>query len=114
MNSLTEVSDWLIADGWHECRKSALDRCDRSWWKRFAEVEPRCQTNSSKPGIMIVIECFDHTQRGGYVGFQIELRAEPRDGVWVELVAYSLSLETIIDELPRQVDKLVRAWKAVQ
>jgi len=112
---IREIIDWLEEQGWKIGRKSEYETFDRVWYKRFPKVEPRCACNESKPGIQLSLKMWNHSnyQRDGY-GFELELRAEPDDGVWVQLRSYGLTDSDLVDRMDSQTDKLIRAWQAVQ
>lgn len=109
--------EWIEQSGWRRGSSpvSGLGK-SHSWYRQHPDVVPNCCCNSERPGVQIERTACDHRQydRQYGVSFEVELVAEPDDGVWVCLTCYSLSAEQLREKLDAQVEKLIRAWKAVQ
>lgn len=107
-----EIYAWLESNGWRSEKTPAHRTCDRVWYKRHRDTFT-CQGNEDKPGVQLSLECWDWRGKlDERLGFQLDITAEPKDGVWVELKAYSMSDSDIQEKLDSQVTKLVRAWEA--
>jgi hypothetical protein len=120
-NKMSELSQqldcvcrWLEDDDWRPGYVSEHDSFTRVWYRRFGAVKPRCYYNQDKPGLHIALKMWDHRPQDDRIGFEVQLIAEPDDGFWVRLTAYTLILENLQEHLATQVQKLIRAWHAVQ
>ena len=109
--TVNQLYEWIESEGWKPGQTCSYDSYTKIWYKRFPDIRPGCACNLDKPGIQMSIQSWDHGPRG--VGFQVEVKAEPSDGIWVELIAYSLNDKNLRKQLDIQVKKLIRAWKAV-
>lgn len=106
------IEEYLAADGWEVGVVDSWDTCDAIWHKRFTDALPRCCGNADKPGMQLTLRKWDHRKYGAHVGYGLHLVAEPADGVWVELKAFTMTEETLLSELDRQCAKLLRMWTA--
>ena len=118
--NLTTISDYLKENGWKIYKVDrVLETCDFMWLKQFKDVVPHCYCNEK--GIQLSLKCWDHRiyklnrqhSINSRLGFELELAAEPKDGVWVKLMCYGLCDADIIEKLDSQCNKLIRAWKAI-
>ena len=78
-------------------------RAGRSFFKRF-ETPTKCQHNDNFQVEILVYE----PGQGEDVQFQIEVRGETVDGIWVNFIAYSVfELEKAFAAIP----KLLKCWE---
>lgn len=112
---IEELCSWIESQGWRPGRVSSIDTFDAVWYRRFCDVVPGCYGNPSKEGIQIALQMWDYRKYGhNEEAFRLVIVAKPDDGEWVDLSVYSLSSRNLKDVLDSQVQKLIRAWRAVQ
>jgi len=112
---LRRLDEWLHDRGWKDGYIGQIDSYSWVWYKRLASVRPTCYGNEDKPGVQVALMCWSWPRfSGNELGFELDLTAEPDDGVWVRLKCYTLTRRNLRGQLDCQVEKLVRAWKAVQ
>lgn len=100
------IADWLARDGWKESNCVRVDGCDRIWLKYFSN-EPKCKCNAPQP---LQVGC-GMWRFPDNVGLQITLSGQPEDVCeWVKLQAYSIDR---VEDVPRHVERLLRAWRAI-
>lgn len=110
-----ELFKWLESQGWVKSTIPLAYSCDHFWYRQYKDVRPGCYGNEDKEGIQVCLKCWDassHSHSG--LSFQVEITAEPDDGEWVELTAYGLCGMELRKKLDSQVQKILRAWQAVQ
>jgi hypothetical protein len=110
-----EVHQWLTERGWSGGVKIGLDPADWTWYRRFRDVVPNERPEDSKDGVVICVHGWDKLRHGeSGISFEVELRAEPADRVWVKLIVYTLRNRDLFNKLDDQCAKLIRAWQACQ
>ena len=93
------MEEWLESEGWREGY-----RC----WYKIAPISPQCCCNKHG-GVPLALKEYAHN---GWTAYELELTAEPDDGIWVKLRAYTIAGEELQNVLQSQCDKLLRAWVA--
>ena len=77
------------------------------WWKYFPA--PSCAHNNCERKILVMVNEYKYDH---HIGYDIELRAEKPDGMWVRLQCYGIG-EELPSVLNKQVKQLIEAWKAM-
>lgn len=105
-----EIVEWFEKNGWEEGKPLSHDVHKREWYSRYPD-EPCCKTNEPK-ALQIVARLFDYRVYGAdHVGLDLKLTAEPvEDDGWVSFTAYGF---TQVEEIPKQVERLLIAWRAI-
>jgi hypothetical protein len=91
-------------DPWNECNWYAC--------RRFAQESRRCECNSDKPGLQLVIRPYHSTDITNSRTATFEIIGKTK-GIWYNLKAYSINIDDVPEKLDEVSESLVRAWEAL-
>ena len=104
------MKDFLIEKGW-KFGGVAFDNDIETYYYKIFETTTRCNCNDNKNGIQVVVSEFDMTKMNRPKVFEISIRAEKKDGFWINFKVYTLSEEDVKNHLDDQIDVLIKAWE---
>jgi hypothetical protein len=118
MESQQDLLDFLTGRGFKKCKNtlvSSENACD--WYAacRYPAAS-RCETNSNKPGIQIVVWPYElhlHHRYAPVRTVAIEITGEANNGQWYKLCAYSVPWERAVERFDELTESLVVAWDAL-
>lgn len=107
------LREWLISQGFR-CELNRLrsqeNECNWYAYKRSVLPARRCETNTDKPGVQIVVYPYRMSARSVV---EVELVGEANE-TWWNLSAYGLLPEELKLKLPQIEKSLVAAWNALK
>lgn len=110
---MKRYTDFLIDNGWQKTR-NVSSTAEQSFYK-IVDTKTCCQLNK-RDGIQVIINCFDfskYNQVDKPFNFEIELTAEPKDGVWINFKVYTIVGDDLFEQLDNQIEKILCAWEAI-
>ena len=111
MRDYAAVTQWFRDNGWKEVPVSRIYDHDLDFFKKFPDA-PKCKTNAPKP-LQLRAKIWDHQKYDATmpIGVEIELHSKPvKDDGWVAIKAHGFSS---IEDVPRQCERLIKAWSAI-
>jgi hypothetical protein len=103
-----DINHYLIGSGW--TRKERRHSNRTKVYYKTCSTKTKCYANDNPSGVLIVIESFDLSIGHRH---EIRLRAEAKDGFWINFSYYSLGSDELIEKLEHHVKKLLLAWEAI-
>lgn len=109
---MAELREALVRAGF----RIGPDPIGSSTWlayRRTDDTVRRCECNSDRPGVQVVVRLFETTHAGEtWRNTEVDITGEV-GGRWYRLMCYGISDDKLLAELPAIEGALIRAWQAL-
>lgn len=109
---MAELREALVRAGF----RTGPDPIGNSNWLAYRQTDDtvrRCECNSDKPGVQVVVRLFETTLTGKtWRSAEIDITGEA-GGRWYRLTCYGIDEDQLLADLPAIEGALVRAWQAL-
>ncbi len=111
----SEFREWLESNKFRiysSYKNDSWNKCNWYACRRFAHESRRCESNSDKPGLQLVISPYHFIDINNSRTAAIEITGETK-GIWYNLTAYSINIDDVPEKLDEVSESLARAWEAL-